>query len=129
MTIHNYKFGKIKQALFCTVLCLIGSANPVQAKGWFTPAVPTNIEVARGQGFFVTGPFGNPTNGGAACDVTDAFWVAITHPQYELLYSTVVTALVSGKQIKGYAHECTAPGWHGGTYNEVNGAGSLYLFQ
>ncbi len=109
----------------CAFLLTYTLAATVFAAGWTSQVSPTTVEVARGQGFFVFGAFGNPSS----CTATGAFWVSINHPQYEMLFSLVTTAIVSGKTIKAYSHQCATPGWHGGTYNEVTGNGAIYLYQ
>lgn len=83
----------------------------------------TAVEVVRAQGFFINGNLGNP----AGCSNSDTLWIAIDHPQYDILYSTVLAAYMSGKKIQAYAHQCGSFGWHGGSHNQVTGDGALYI--
>ena len=103
---------------------LIGVSPTNAMTAWTEKAVPTEIESVRGQGFLIIGAFGN---NGTACAAGDTIWVAITHPQYDQLYSMAISAMLSGKKLWGYAHQCTSYGWHGGTYNEITGAGALRI--
>ena len=111
-----------------TIALLVCSAAVI-AGGWTTYSASSNagkiewVEVVRAQGFLVSGDFGNPAN----CEVAGRIWVPIDHPQYDQLYSMVLTAFTSGKKIQAHAAECTAIGWHGGTYNTLTGAGAMYL--
>lgn len=101
-------------------------ANPVMAAGGYTAiGTPTQVEVVRGDGFLVHGPFGNP--GATPCDVPDRIWVARAHPQYQELLATALTALSSGMKLQGYSHVCTNVAWFGVTLNEVTGSSSLTL--
>ena len=91
---------------------------------WSDKAVPEKIESIRGTGFMIFGAFGNT---GTACTEGDVLFIAIDHPQYDQLFSIAMSALLGGKKIWGYAHECATPGWHGGTFNEITSLGALYI--
>lgn len=116
----------MKKLLAVTMLCVSAAAS---AGGWTSTGADDGsvifIEVVRAQGFLVKGNFGNP----AGCTVTNAnhIWVDISHPQYDQLYATALAAFMGGKKIKAYVHNCTDIGWHGGTFNSLNGAGAMYL--
>jgi hypothetical protein len=43
------------------------------------------------------------------------------------LLSVALAAFMGGKKLRVYSHQCASYGWHGGTYNELTGAGSMYL--
>jgi hypothetical protein len=114
----------MKKILAITTLLFPGIAC---AGGWTTYDGTSGnvefVEVVRAQGFLIKGSIGNPAN----CSVNDHLWVAIDHPQYDQLYSTALAAFMGGKKIQAYAHTCTEIGWHGGSFNTLTGAGSMYL--
>lgn len=104
---------------------LMAVAAPVSgAPGWTAVATPTDIELVRGQGVLIAGAFGNP---GTPCTDADKIWIAATHPQYQALLSTALSAMAGGMKIHAYVHGCAAIGWHGGTYNELTADGALYI--
>ncbi len=105
-------------------IVLMSSANAF-AGGWTNSGSVEFVELVRGQGFLVKGDFGSGI--GCVNAAADYLWVAIDHPQYDQLYSTVLAGYMAGKKIRAYAHTCTEIGWHGGSYSTLNGAGSLYL--
>jgi hypothetical protein len=123
--VGRYKLEEImRKILPLTVLFLSAVAN---AGGWTTYGEDSGsvefVEVVRAQGFLVKGKFGDP----AECGTLDHLWVGADHPQYDQLYSTALAAFMSGKKIQAYAHTCTEIGWHGGSYNTLTGAGSMYI--
>ena len=109
------------------LISIVLFSNIAFAGGWTTYDSNNGnvefVEVVRAQGFMVQGTFGNP----AGCTVSNQLWIPIEHPQYDHLYSMALAAFMSGKKIQAYAHNCTEIGWHGGSYNTLSGAGSLYL--
>lgn len=112
------------KALLASALMAI--SLPASAAGGSTAyAVPTTIEVIRGQGFMIFGPYGNP--GPTPCSKADAIWVPISHPQYSELLSTALSAFAGQFKLKAHVHSCTAIGWHSGDYNELTNNGVLYI--
>ncbi|MEO9600704.1 hypothetical protein [Parasphingorhabdus sp.] len=95
------------------------------AGGTTSDVVPTSVEIVRNDGFMVFGEFGNPA--ATPCTTDNAIWVPISHPQYEGLLSTAITAVAGQLKLKAYVHTCTAIGWHGGTWNTVEPSGVLYI--
>lgn len=96
------------------------------AGGWTATAVPTGVDIVRGEGLMVHGSFGNP----AGCTVADAFFVQISHPQYKEIYATLVLALATGKSIEAYAAECDPATWYSipsTTYNTVTPSVSVNI--
>jgi hypothetical protein len=88
------------------------------AGGWTGWAVPTRVDVVRSEGLMVYGSFGNP----GGCTVSDQFFVAINHPQYNQIYATLMTAMIAGRQIMAYSMECDSQTWYSvptTTYNTV----------
>ncbi len=105
---------------------LMAFALPANAAGGSTAyAVPTKIEIVRGQGFIIFGAYGNP--GPTPCTRVDTIWVPISHPQYSELLSTALSAFAGQFKLQAYVHTCTSIGWHGGTYNELTSHGALYI--
>jgi hypothetical protein len=91
--------------------------------GWTSTAPVDHVEIIRGQGFQINASFGNPSS----CSVPNSIFVSINHPQYDQLLSVSLAAFMGGKKLRIYSHQCVSYGWHGGTYNELTGAGSMYL--
>lgn len=106
--------------VMATIFLLMGQ---VWAGGYTKLASIESVEIIRGQGFEVRGKFGNPAN----CSSPDTIFFPKVHPQYEQLLSVVMTAFVSGKRIQAYIHSCVEYGWHGGTFNQLDGAGALIV--
>lgn len=106
------------------VLATIIAGQAYAAPGWTESAAPTAVETVRTQGILILGAFGNP---GTACTNPDAIWVDATHSQYQTIVASATTALATGLKLKAYVHNCTAIGWHGGTYNELTGDGAIFL--
>lgn len=93
------------------------------AGGWTQIAKVDHVEVIRAQGFEIKGTFGNPSN----CSVGDTVFVSVNHAQYDQLLSVALAAFMGDKKLRIYSHQCINYGWHGGTYNELTAAGSMYL--
>ena len=99
---------------------------PSFAGAWANPAVPTRIDIERGNGFMIYGQFGNAGN----CSVANKVYVKINHPQYNELYSTVLAAYMSGKRIQPYINACITAGWYvvpSTTFNTLTASGSLNI--
>lgn len=108
-----------------TFLVLVIISISSFAGGWTQTGKIEFIEVVRGQGFLVKGALGSKIG---CTDAKDGYlWVAIDHPQYDTLYSTVLAAYMSGKSIKAYTHDCTEIGWYSGKYSTLSGSGSLNI--
>lgn len=110
---------------FLLVVLSVFSVN-VFAGGWATPAVPTGVDIVRGEGFMVYGAFGNP----GECSAWGKFFVKIDHPQYSEIYSAVLAAYMSGKKVKPYIHGCTSLGWYAvssTTFNILSSNGALNI--
>lgn len=96
------------------------------AGGRVTWAVPTQIDIERGNGFMVYGNFGNP----GECSMADRFYVKKEHPQYDKIYSAVLSAHASGKEIMAYIHTCEPVLWYSVdsvTYNTLGAAGDFKI--
>lgn len=107
-----------------TILFLLFILSPVVfSGGWTNEATINELEIIRGQGFQMTGTFGNPSQ----CQHGNSVFVSINHPQYNHILAFAMSAYLSQKKVKIYSHKCIAYGWHGGDYNELTGAGSIYL--
>lgn len=96
------------------------------AGNFSTPAVPTKVDLIRDEGFVVSGEFGNP----AGCSNSNNLFIRSSHPQYKMLYSMAVSALVSKQKLYAYAHDCAPILWYSVatyTYNHVTIDGSLSI--
>jgi hypothetical protein len=80
----------------------------VSAGGWTAWAVPTGVDIVRGEGLMVWGSFANP----GACVASNAFLVPINHPQYKEIYAALLFAMASGKKVAGYASSCAPANWY-----------------
>ena len=110
------------------IVSLLLVSSTVCASGYSDYAVPWQIEVEAGNGFMVTGNFGNAGN----CANDDAFYVRASHPQYEQLYSAALVALREKKRLRVYIHGCDDLAWvaaPSGTYNIVGPGGSLIIYR
>lgn len=99
----------------------------VQAGALGTPAVPSSIEIERGNGIMVWAKIGNPMdcNGGG-----DLFYVEKSHPQYDQIYSAILAAKMAGKKIQPYIHECKPVFWHSADsvlYNTLTPNGTIVI--
>ena len=96
------------------------------AVGLTGKAIPTRVDIERGNGFMVYGSFGNVDG----CSVADRFYVQNGHPQYKEIYSTVLAAFMAGKKIQAYIDGCNPVTWYSApttTYNTVTPSSTLYL--
>ncbi|MCU8089766.1 hypothetical protein [Shewanella sp. SM21] len=107
---------KFKKRLLLSFLPLF--ACNVWAGGFTAFAIPTRIDIDRGNGLMVFGAFGNP----GGCTVGDRIYININHPQYQQIYAAILAAFASGKKIQAYSHECKPASWYSVeavTYNHV----------
>lgn len=86
------------------------------AGGWSDWAVPTQIDMERGNGIMVYGEFGNPSD----CAITNKFYIQKTHPEYDKIYGVVLAAFSAQKELRAYSHKCGAVGWYTATPNAFN---------
>ena len=114
---------KALPASVVSILFLLLPATTVEASGWATPGYVEKIEVVRGDGLVVFGSFDN-VNG---CTATTGFWVKLDHPQYDEIYALMLTAMTTRLRVQPHLRGCEAIGWHGGTWNVVNGTSAVYL--
>lgn len=87
-------------------------------------AVPTQVDVVPGQGVMISGAFGNP----AGCTSSNVFWVPISNSAYTQIYSAVLTAMASGKEVSMYMGTCTSVAWFAAdttTFNQPVGIQSF----
>ncbi len=103
-------------------LAIVFFVSSIIAGGYTGYETVTNIEVIRNQGFIIRGSFTNVNT----CEQNDLY-VKLGHPQYNQLYSTALTAMTTGMQIKAYSHSCEYMSWFGKTYNLISESGVLYL--
>ncbi len=116
---------KLMSALLILIVGLAAAPETRAAGATSLKAVPYRIEVVRGNGFMIFGAFGN--EGPTPCTKSNALWIAVSHPQYDQLYSMSLTALTAGLELYGYAHVCKDIGWHSGTWNEITSSGVLHI--
>lgn len=93
---------------------------------WATAAVPTRIDIERGNGFLIYGKFGNAGN----CSIANKVYVKINHPQYKELYATVLAAYMAGKRVQPYVNGCITVSWYvhpSTTFNTLTSGGALNI--
>jgi len=96
------------------------------AAGWTQFAVPTQVDIERGNGLMIYSSFGDPGD----CVVDDRVYVRSTHPQYKEIYSAVLTAFSAGKQLQFYIHSCDTVIWYSAAptnYNIMGTGGALNM--
>jgi hypothetical protein len=90
-----------------TVLLMLASTT-CYAGAYTAWAAPTQIDVVTNQGIMVYGAFGNP----AGCTVSNQFFVYFSNTQYKEMYTQILAALTTGKQISVYVTECDPVSWY-----------------
>jgi hypothetical protein len=96
------------------------------AGGWTNWAAPSRVDIERGNGFMVYGNYGNV----GGCSIADQIYVEKSHPQYDLAYSTALSALASGMKLRAYIHDCKPVFWYtveSTTYNIVTEHGAFNI--
>jgi len=89
------------------VMLLVVSGQLFGAAGYSEWAKPTSINLTGASGFRVLGNFGNPF----PCGQSNAIFVNSDHPQYREIYSTVLAAQLSQKEIRFYISSCEVVSW------------------
>lgn len=96
------------------------------AGGWSNAAVPSRIDIERGNGVMVYGDFGNA----GACSLAGRFYLKKEHPQYAQAYAAILAAFGSGKKVQVYIHGCEPVTWYATTattFNIVGAAGAINI--
>ncbi len=113
----------MKRLIFASMMLMSGIAS---AGGWSNLAVPTGIDVERGNGFMIYGDFGNA----GACTTTNRIYIKIDHPQYNALYATALAAFAGKYKIQAYVQACESVGWYASpsvTFNIINSGSALNI--
>lgn len=109
------------------VTAMLMAAFGAHAGDYTTASIPFRINIIRNEGFMIDGAFGNP----GRCTYGDQLFVRINHPQYRLIYDTVLSAYIHAKPIVAYVLSCQDVAWYalpGNTFNVVDDTGSIGLF-
>ena len=88
-------------------LSLISSSLPALAGGDSNWAVPQGLDIIGVDGVRIYGEFGNPNN----CGITNQLFIKASHPQYDQLYATALTAFTAQSEIKLYIGSCEVISW------------------
>lgn len=107
------------------VLLSLSSVNAF-AGGWSEAAVPSRIDIERGNGVMVYGEFGNA----GACTILNRFYLKKDHPQYDQAYAAILAAFSSGKKVQVYIHGCEPVTWYANTattFNIVTTSGAINI--
>lgn len=95
---------------------MAASAPAFSGAGWSTSAVPTSIDVVRGEGFMIYGQFGN----GGSCTFSDQVFIQANAPDYKALLATAMLAYSMGRQIMVYTDACVARAWYAPSTSTFN---------
>ncbi|TQV88843.1 hypothetical protein [Aliikangiella coralliicola] len=100
------------------VLFIVILSTNALAGGRTNWAVPSQIDIERGNGFMIYGSFGNP----GGCTQSNQIYVRKDHPEYDKIYSAVLTAFTAKRHIRAYIHNCQNVSWYSATatYNTLN---------
>ncbi len=110
----------------CLGLLLTLTSAVAFAGGHAVAAVPTKIDLVRGEGFMLAGAFGNA----GGCVVSNHLFVKGDHPQYKLMYAAALAAYAGKQKITAYVHGCEPVLWYSEavtTYNIVHSNSSLAI--
>jgi len=75
--------------------------------GYSNWAKPTDLNIIGASGFRVNGVFGKLTE----CVLNDQVFIKSDHPQYKEIYSMVLAAYSSNKEVRFYLSECVVVNW------------------
>jgi hypothetical protein len=92
------------------------SAPVLAGAGWSGIAVPTSIDLVRGEGFMIFGQFGNA----GGCTYTNQIFIQADAPDYKLLLATAMLAFSSGRELMVYTDSCVARAWYAPSTNTFN---------
>lgn len=79
-------------------------------------AVPTRVDLERGNGVMVYGEFGNVGD----CVITNRVYIPNSHPEYDNAYAMVLAAFTAGKEVNFYIDQCLSVGWYTQASNTFN---------
>jgi len=116
----------MKKLIVTLILVSALGTSIANASGRSVWAIPTQIDIERGNGFMVYGAFGNP----GECTSSNKFYVKKEHPQYDKIYSAILAAFTSAKKIRTYIHECEPNLWYSSasvTYNTLMPNGDVQI--
>ncbi len=103
----------MKLFAFCSLLL---ASSAALAQGFTAAAVPTRIDVERGDGFHIVGAFGNV----GGCTFENQLFIKIDHPQYKQIYAAALAAFAGKYKISAYVHGCETVAWYSGPPNTFN---------
>lgn len=93
------------RALSLLTLCLL--APVVQAAGYTSWAVPTQVEMVNG-GALIAGAFGDPN----ACGVANFIYVPKTNGFFKEIVAMALTAIATGREMSFYSGSCAEVSFH-----------------
>jgi hypothetical protein len=96
----------MRKILIMIALTMLSSVS--EAGSWSDWAVPTRIDVERGNGVMIWGTFGNNGN----CSFSNRVYVPETHPQYDKVYALVLSAFTANKEVLFYIDDCQPVTWY-----------------
>jgi hypothetical protein len=110
--------GRIMKYLVGIALTLQFFCSTVLAAGYSTFAVPTRIEVERGEGFAIYGDFGNP--GGCSGAYSNVLFVRSSSPHYKEMYAATLAAFAGKYRISAYVVNCQTITWYANSPDTLN---------
>lgn len=96
----------MKKVLLASLL-LLGSLE-VSAGAWSDWAVPTRVDIERGNGVMVYGNFGNK----GSCTVSNRVYIPATHPEFDKVYALLLAGFTANKEVQLYVENCQPVGWY-----------------
>lgn len=99
-----------------SIIALSLVSVPSYAGAFSNWAVPTRIDLERGNGVLVYGEFGNAGD----CVITNKVYIPESHPQYDKAYAMVLAAFTAGKEVVFYIDQCLPVGWYAQASNTFN---------
>jgi len=124
--ILNAKSKKMRIFVSLVIILFLNVAVSASVHGRLTWAIPTQIDIEKGDGFMVYGAFGNP----GECTRADRFFVKKSHAQYDKIYAAALSALTAKREMRAYIHGCEPILWYSVgsvTYNILSGAGDFNI--
>lgn len=94
----------MKSVIPILALSLMSAVCNAEYGTWGTP---TSASLILNKGLKVQGNFGNPNS----CERANTIFVSTGHPQYDQIYSMVMTAFASGRRLRFEVRKCAVVGW------------------
>ena len=105
----------MKKIVF-SILLLQLTCMSASAAGYSNAAIPTQIDVERGEGFAIYGDFGNP----GGCTNVNVLFVRSNSPHYKEMYAAALSAFTGRFRLQAYVVNCQTITWYTVAPNTLN---------